>query len=278
MYNLFRILVRYQVLILFLILEVTCFVFIYRSNRYQRATMLQLANGMAGTYYQAVYSFQEYLYLKRYNDSLVRENARLRGALVQSAYDMQDYPFTQSDTLDKKLVQVYSYLPAEVIKNSVNQANNILLLNRGKASGIQPQMGVICPNGVVGQVVSVTEHYSAVMSLLSKNFKLSAKLSRSDYFGNLAWTGKSSGSALLTEIPKHVVVKPGDTVVTSGYSLMFPRDLPVGIVKSVKVYPDQDFMDISVTLTTDFGNLSYVYVIKDLRKEELVQLDSLKTY
>ena len=274
MYNLIRLIVKYQVLLLFLLLELIALMMVFRGNHFQRTAMMQTGNEIAGKYYQSVHRFRDYLYLSRYNDSLVQENARLRARMVESAYNMQPYSGVRTDTFPAELVQIYDFIPAEVIRNNVNQAVNMIMINRGSKHGVQAQMGVISPEGVVGQVVSVTENYSSVMSLLNKNFKVSARLSRSGYFGNLAWTGKSSGSALLTEIPKHVMVKPGDTVVTSGYSLMFPRNIPVGRVSSVNVYPDQDFMDIQVNLSTGFGNLGYVYVVKDLRKQELVKLDS----
>jgi rod shape-determining protein MreC len=136
-------------------------------------------------------------------------------------------------------------------------------------------MGVFNANGIVGQVISVTDNYAAVMSVLSKDFKVSAKLKKSEYFGNMHWDGINSTTATLEEIPKHVPVKVGDTIVTSGFSELFPRNIMIGTVKKVKTQADKNFLEITVNLSTDFGNLSYVYIVKNIRRNELQSLDSL---
>jgi rod shape-determining protein MreC len=113
------------------------------------------------------------------------------------------------------------------------------------------------------------------MSLLNKNFKVSAKLKHSNFFGTLSWEGKNTGLAKLKEIPKHVKIKVGDTVVTSGYSELFPENVMVGRVKYVNAEPEENFLDIDVTLSSDMGNLSYVYVVSNLKRKELILLDSV---
>ena len=127
----------------------------------------------------------------------------------------------------------------------------------------------------MGQVVNVTENYAAVMSVLSKDFKVSARFKKNDYFGYLRWDGIFPDEAVMEDVPKHAPVKVGDTVVTSGYSQLFPRNVMVGVVKKVNAEPEKGFLDVTVRLTSDFGNLNYVYVVNNMRKEELQQLDSV---
>lgn len=79
----------------------------------------------------------------------------------------------------------------------------------------------------------------------------------------------------MEDIPKHVPVKVGDTLVTSGFSQLFPRNIMVGRVKTVKMEPDKNFLEITVDLSTNFGSLSYVYVVNNLKKQEILLLDSL---
>ncbi len=274
MYNLLRFLLRYHLFILFVSLEIFCFYLIFRNNKYNEAAYVNVANGISGTVYASYKGGVDYFYLKRYSDSLVQENAYLRQQLLESKFDNQVNSGTVSDSA-KRFVQSYTYLTARVIRNSVNRSTNLIYLDKGKLHGVGKQMGVIAPNGIVGQVVSVTDNYAAVMSVLSKDFKVSAKFKKNEYFGNLHWDGLNSTTAVLEEIPKHVPVKEGDTVLTSGYSQLFPRNVMIGTVKKVKSYPDKTFLDVTVKLSTDFGNLSYVYVTKDLRKQEIVLLDSL---
>lgn len=275
MYNLFRFLARYYLFLFFLLLEGVCFYLIYQNSKYHQAAMVNMANSANGRVYQTVSGITDYFYLRQMSDSLVAENAKLRARLGESTNDLKVVMIKQTDTIGKKLEQVFTYIPAKVIHNSVNLSANYLYINRGKNQGITPQMGVISPGGVVGQVVTVTDDYAAVMSLLNKNFKVSAKLKNSNYFGPLSWEGKNTTLAKLKEIPKHVKINVGDTVVTSGYSELFPENVMVGKVSHVNAEPEENFLDIDVTLSTNMNNISYVYVVNDLKRKEFMVLDSV---
>lgn len=273
MYNLLRFFLRYYLLFLFVVLEALCFILIYTGNKYNQAAYTNAAAGVSGRVYATIAGVSDYLHLRSVNDSLAMENASLRAQLMESKYDNGTDSVRARDTIGK-FVQVYSYIPARVIRNSLNQATNIIYLEKGKLQGVEKQMGVISPTGIVGQVVNVTDNYAVVMSVLSKDFKVSARFKKNDYFGNVHWDGINSTSATLEEIPKHVPAKVGDTIVTSGFSQLFPRSVMIGVVEKVESAPEKTFLDITVHLSTGFGNLSYVYVVNSLRKEELNQLDS----
>ncbi len=273
MVNLLRFFLRYYLLFLFVALQGFCFFLIYSKNKYNQAAYINVANGVSGRFYSTVSGVSEYLHLRGVNDSLAMENAHLREQLLDSRFDNKTDSLFVRDSATR-FVQVYSYIPARVIRNSVNQATNIIYLEKGKLQGINKQMGVIAPNGIVGQVINVTDNYAAVMSVLSKDFKVSAKFKKNDFFGNLHWDGINSTSATLEEIPKHVPAKVGDTIVTSGFSQLFPRNIMIGVVEKVNAAPEKTFLDITVHLSTGFGNLSYVYVVNNLRREELHLLDT----
>lgn len=247
---------------------------IYANSKYQRVAFISVANGISGKTFEAYRNIADYVYLGAINDSLVRENASLRAQLSESKFDSHILGGTSIDS-SKKSVQVFDYITARVIRNTVNKTSNVIYLNRGANQGIEKQMGVIAPNGIVGQVINVTDNYAAVMSLLSKDFKVSARFKKNEYFGNIHWEGTNTTLVSLDEIPKHVPVKIGDTLVTSGFSQLFPRNIMVGTVASVKAEPDKPFQDITVKLSTGFGNLNYVYVVKNMHRTELHLLDSL---
>lgn len=273
MYNLVRFLLHYWLFIFFLLLEGLCAYLIYQNSRFHQALMFNQANEINGVAYQAYSNSVEYLRLGKVNDSLAKENAELRARVAESFYSLKKEEISVTDSTAHPL-QVFSYMPAKVVKNSVNQAANYLYLNKGKRLGITPQMGVITANGIVGQVVSVTENYSAVMSVLNKNFRISAKLKKSKFFGQLLWEGKNARIVHLSEIPKHVPVKMGDTVVTSGYSVLFPENIMIGRVKKVDAKPENNFQEIDVELSADMNNLDYVYVVNHMQRQEIQQLDS----
>jgi rod shape-determining protein MreC len=275
MNNLFRFIVRYYLFFFFLLLEGFCFYLIYQNNRYHQAAFVNMANSANGKLYQTVSGVTDYFYLRQTADSLAAENASLHARLKESINDTALTVIKQTDTMAHKLEQVYTYIPAKVIHNSVNLSANYIYINRGRNQGITTQMGVISPGGVVGQVVNVTDDYAAVMSLLNKNFKVSAKLRNSNYFGTLSWEGKNTSLAKLKEIPKHVKINIGDTIVTSGYSELFPENVIVGKVKHVNAEPEENFLDIDVTLSTNMNNLSYVYVVNNLKRKEFLILDTV---
>jgi rod shape-determining protein MreC len=275
MYNLFRFFLRYHLFILFLLLQTFCFYLIFKNKHFNEVAYLNVANRLSGRTYATFTGAKDYLKLRRINDSLAAENAGLRAQLNESKYETRIDTGILNDTISKRAIQHYNYITARVIRNSVNEAANLIYLDRGKLQGVRKQMGVIAPNGIVGQVISVTDNYAAVMSVLHKDFKVSAKFKKNDFFGNMHWDGVNSTTATLEDIPKHVPVKVGDTLVTSGFSQLFPRNIMAGTVKSVKMEPDKNFLEIEVNLSTDFGNLSYVYVVNNIQREEIQSLDSL---
>jgi rod shape-determining protein MreC len=274
MQNLIRFILRYWLFIFFLAIESFCFYLIYTNSQFHEALLFNKANQVSGDLYAAYTASTDYLTLGKVNDSLASENALLRRKNIEAVQIINN---TQQEIRDTsgEVVQVFSYRSAKVIKNSVNQAANYIYLNKGSKHGIKPQMGVICDKGIVGQVVNVTENYAAVMSVLNKNFRVSAKMKNSDYFGQLFWNGRSISEVRLEEIPKHVLVQVGDTVVTSGYSILFPENIMIGKVTKVYSQPEKTFLEIDVKLSAPLSNLGYVYVVDHLYKNELIQLDSL---
>ncbi|MDZ7635545.1 MAG: rod shape-determining protein MreC [Bacteroidales bacterium] len=166
----------------------------------------------------------------------------------------------------------YSYLNARVINNSVNKQKNFITLDKGSRHGVTNGMGVASSGGVVGVVVGVSRNYAVVMSLLNTDFRLSASIARNDYFGSLAWDGINFRHARLSEIPHHVAVTEGDTIVTSGYSAIFPAGIMVGALTGGQKRGG-DFVSLEVLLSVDFKKLTNVYLIGNLTREEKNNLE-----
>ena len=150
---------------------------------------------------------------------------------------------------------------------------NYLTLDKGWEQGIRTEMGVISTDGVVGITIGVSKNFTSVMSVLNKNFHLSARLKKNNYFGTLSWEGTDYRYATLTEIPHHVDIQAGDTVITSGYSAIFPEGIPVGIVEKAELR-DAIFFTATVKLFTDFKHLVYVDIIGNLKKQEQRNLEN----
>jgi len=273
MRNLIRFLRRFSFFFLFLLLELICFYLLFRNNHFQQAAFLHSANSFTAGIYSRYSNLTDYLDLKKVNQALAEENQRLRERQLMSYQKVFGPNFLIRDTLYQKK---YLYAKGKVVNNSINQQNNFLTIGIGKRNGIERGMGVLAPQGVVGVVTQVSDHYATVLSLLHRQAKVGSKLKDSEYFGSLQWDGEHYTQGVLKDIPNHVVISIGDTVVTSGFSSIFPAELPVATISAFNEVAGENFYDIKVDFTTNFKNLTYVYVVKHLHKAEFDELEEAK--
>ncbi len=275
MNSLIRFLLRYHIIFLFIALESCALILISSDSIYQRYRLVSAARSVSGSLHSWLGGMSDYFELGDQNDILVRENLVLRQKLAKfESTAMVDAP-TYIDTLHRDSVgrPQYRYFTAKVVGNSVNKQHNFITLKVGTADGVRPQMGVITGNGLVGVVKSCSKHYSTVISLLNTDLKVSGKLRRTGYFGSLFWDGVTSDVVTLAEIPQNADIVVGDTVVTSGYSSMFPEGVTLGYIKSFDKVGGS-FYRINVKLSTEFRKLNYVYIVDNIQYEEQTQLES----
>lgn len=264
MRGLLNFLLRYKTLILFLILEAVALFMISRSHNYHQTVFYGVARNISGFIAGGFEKGAYYFKLRQENEELLAENMMLRRQ-IESLTSAPPGAFMA--VKDSVSGINYTYLSARVINNSVNKQKNFIMLDVGSSHGVTTGMGVASSTGVVGVVVGVSKNYSEVMSLLNTDFRLSVSIERNDYFGSLAWEGTNYRYATLSEIPHHVSVTEGDTIVTSGYSAIFPAGLIVGALTGEQ-NRGGDFVSLRVQLSADFKKLSYVYVIGNLTRDE----------
>ena len=269
MRNLIRFILKFQFVILFIIIEFVSLSIAFQFNNYQKAKVVKIIQDIKGFYHSKILSTTEYLKLHETNEQLVLENVRLNNILQQAYRSDEIFFYKKEDTIFK---QQYYLTTAKVVNNSVNMQHNFITLNKGFEQGVKPEMAVISPDGVVGIVFGVSKRYSTVISLLNTNLKISAKLKKDDYFGSLEWDGKDYRNAVLNEIPYHVNIRRGDTIITSGYSTIFPEGVLLGYIDDFQV-EGGNFYKIKVILSTDFKNLTYISLISNLHKQEQLKLE-----
>lgn len=221
------------------------------------------AGRLSAGVYDLAHNITSYFSLREINEDLQVQNARLEEELLGMKAQLQIYRERYyADTMSViDSLRPYRFIIASVINNSVHRPYNYITINKGSADGLRPEMGVVDQNGIVGVVNVVGEHYSRLISLLNPNFRLSCKVKGNEAFGSLVWNGDNTQEALLEELPRHTVYNTGDTVITSGYSAMFPEGIPVGIVTGNEKTIDDNFYTLRVRLLTDFSRLSTVRVI-----------------
>ncbi|MCX7986098.1 MAG: rod shape-determining protein MreC [Bacteroidales bacterium] len=271
MRNILQFLIKYQFLLLFLLLETIAISLVIRYNYYHQLSYLNFAQKWHASVSLKKERIKQYLKLKTVNERLVAENESLRNELAfyKKAFNKQ----SEQRNIDSTNLR---FLVAKVINSSVHLPYNYLTLDKGTEEGVQPNMAVICDQGIVGVVIAVSKHFSVVMPVLNKKFRVSAKFKKNNYFGSFEWSGNNYRIGVLNDIPLHVPVAKGDTIITSGYSNIFPEGIMIGVVEDFSVSMGT-FYSINVRLTTDFKNLYYVYLITDNSLNERTTLENSVT-
>ena len=262
MRNLLNFLFRYNHCIVFVLLQGVSFLLLFSFNNYQHSRFFTSANAFVGKIYEATRAVTGYFDLQRQNDVLMERNIWLEQQLLLADKRLKEMEEanTTSWPAETTTTMFQSY-KAGVIKNSLNRADNYITLNQGSLAGIKPDMGVIGPNGVVGIVYKTSPHYSLVISLLSSKSNLSCKIAGNEYFGFLQWEGGDSRYAYLKDLPRHAEFAIGDTVVTSGFSTVFPQGMMVGVIEEANDTNDGLSFLLKIKLATDFGKLRNVHVL-----------------
>ena len=223
-------------------------------------------------------SIKHYFSLNRENRELAMENFMLSG---QARHYREMYAGLQEGTRDSSAEVAradaapgrFRYAPASIIKISNNKQHNFIIVDKGAEDGITPQSGIITEKGVIGIISAVSRHYSYAISFRNTGMTVSARIGRTGPVGSLTWDGKSTCGALLNEIPHHIGIEKGDTVYTSGFSSIFPPDIPLGTVGESRIVNGATY-EIKVGLFEDFKALRYVTLVHNTGKEEIKQLVS----
>ena len=271
MRNLINFLLKYNYWFLFIVLEVASFVLLFRFNHYQQSAFFTSANVVVGAVYEVSGGISSYFHLKSVNEDLLDRNMLLEQQINNLEKALKERQL-DSITINniKEIPQTdYQLFKAHVIKNSLNLADNYITLDKGSLAGIRSEMGVVDGNGIVGIVYETSPSYSVVISILNSKSNISCKIVGSDYFGYLKWEHGDSQYAYLKDLPRHAEFNLGDTVVTSGFSTVFPEGIMVGTVDDMSDSNDGLSYLLKIKLATDFGKLSDVRVIE--RKGQLEQ-------
>jgi len=175
---------------------------------------------------------------------------------------------------DTNYSQKYVYTSAKAINNSTNKRENYITLDKGSINGIKAGMGVISSKGVIGTVKNVSKNFCSVMSILHEKNAVSAKIKKSGYIGSLVWQLGNYRVGQLNDIPNHVQLSKGDTIITTGYSLVYPEGIAIGVVKDFDLPEGNNFYNISIEFTVDYKKLSHVFIVKSWMKEEQKKLEA----
>ncbi|MBK86521.1 MAG: rod shape-determining protein MreC [Flavobacteriaceae bacterium] len=230
------------------------------SHDYHRSKFINSSKLMSGSVHAFFSKIGNYFNLKEENTILLQENNRLKALIL-------NHPIESKSVSNQ--AENYKLTPALVIKNTYAFPQNYLTLDKGERDLIKEDMGVITSKGLVGIIDKTSSKYARVISILNIKSKINAKLKKSNHFGTLEWNGKNHRLVQLHDIQDLVKLVKGDTVVTSGFSSVFPENIPIGRIESFQLNDTKDLYIINVVLFNDMTNLRHVHIIENLDLEQL---------
>ncbi len=261
---------------LFILLEGISFVLILGFNNYQSAAMFTSANGVVGNIYSAITDIERYFGLKDENEALASYNRELLGEIDALKSELRNYkestalaesPYTATDS-------VFFYTAAKVVNSDINNSNYLITIDKGTGDNVTSQMGVFNDRGVIGITYTASDNFTIVLPLLNGKSGTSCRIKGCNSYCTLKWDGEDIRYSYLIDLPKHTEFSKGDTVVTSGFSSVFPEGLPVGIIDEIEDSDDGLFFKARVALFVDFTAIDNVFIAGNRNKEEQEELEN----
>ncbi len=301
MWRIFQFLGKFGNVILFLFLELIALLIVITVNKPHREISQGIFLDMSGNLSEFQAGIGSYFGLRAENDRLMKRDSMLLSELQQVRDSLEVYKYrrptaaeflylpdslrTDTAYLDTLLFPVeipdtlfpakgFVFLPCKAINNTVSRNYNYITINKGRRHGIEKGMGLISPQGVAGQVVDVSQNYALAQSVLNKKFNLSAKIQGNKNIGNVVWHGVEPSYATLEFIPQTSIIDVGDTVITSGYSTIFPPDYIIGTVDTFHAEQQDGFFTVNVRLATNFRGLDNLFVVTHEHKAEIDSLEN----
>jgi rod shape-determining protein MreC len=214
--------------------------------------------GTWGHYFALQNTSRDNEQLRHENDRLKLENIQLQSRVAEAARLEALLNFRQSH-------QHVPMLGARVIGSSADSASRTIYIDRGERDGVQKNMGVITPDGIVGKVIEAFASTSQVLLLTDKDSGVGAMIAESRIQSPVGGTGEPRLD--MKYVANDDKVDVGQLVVTSGMDRIFPRDLPVGTVAQIK--PGNPFKQIRIKPAANLERLEEVIVLLSLQPLDL---------
>ena len=269
MQQIINFIIRYKNFLLYIFLLIISLAFTVQSHSYHQSSFFNSSNWIAGNIYGISHGITTYFDLDEENERLLLENERLKNQL----FNKETLTEIKIDTSNIK----YTIVSGQIIKNSYADHRNYITINRGKKDSVKQDMGVITDLGILGIVENTSNKYATVQSILNENSNINAKIKNTNHFGSLIWDAKTYNVVQLIDIPRLVPLTVGDTIVTGAMSSIFPENIPIGTIKKFDLNISNSFYRIDVDLFNDMTNIKNVYIINNLDRKEVLELEEATT-
>ena len=248
-------------------MEALSIILLLNNLPYQKRKLVSTGNAISGKLFKTKTNFTNYFSLKEENQLMIEHNAMLMSKL---------YHNNDTSLLEDSVYLDFKFIPANVINNSIYHANNFLLLDKGRKDGIKKDMGVVCENGIVGKIVNVSDNYASVISMLHPYSVVSARFTNNQHLANVCWENNDYRFGTVKDIPLHLEPQKGDTLVTSGFSNIYPANIMIGTIEEMINTKSKDFNTAKIRFSTNFSTLRHVFIIENLNQTEIDSLTSNK--
>lgn len=254
---------------IFILLEIAALGMLKSSSTLQNIWINRLSHSVMGFLWGGGESIRNHFSLEKQNEALAEENFNLREQLKR--YKLSEAAALENDAATFGCGE-FVYIPATVIKMSRGGSHNYIIVNKGSEEGVKPHNGIISANGIVGIISAVDKHMSYGMTLMNSNVSVSSRAGREGIVAPLVWDGRHSNKGVMKDIPLQYDVTPGDTIFTSGFSTIFPPDIPIGIAGSSRLV-DGSSNSTEITLFQDFQALRYVTIIDNPDRSVISEIE-----
>lgn len=171
-------------------------------------------------------------------DALMRENNLLKKKIGELSLRLGSFAELRGENerlrnlVDFKKRFGFDTISAEVIARNPNDWVHSFMIDKGSADGIRRNAAVCYANGLLGKVVGTQRRVSSVMLITHPNFRIGATVAVLRINGIIVGSGGDTLRMLYLPIGAEVPV--GSTIVTSEFSRIFPKDIPIGRVVSIE--------------------------------------------
>lgn len=255
---------------IFIFLEIAAVSMLSSSSTLQDIWLNRLSHRIMAAIWGGQEKVRNYFSLEKSNEMLAQQNFELSQKVrrYENHFSLQE----RTNALNSfGGHDMFEFSTARIVQMTTNTQHNYFVIDKGSEDGIAVNSGVITENGVVGIIDAVDKHFSYGLTFMNSNVSVSARIGRNGLVVPMNWDGLHSGKALLRNISVHIDIAPGDTVWTSGMSLFFPPDIPLGVTgESRMVFGSTS--EVDVYLFQDFSSLKYVSVASNVHLDEIENL------
>lgn len=259
-----KILSSLKVIFVFILLEILALLIIANKSVFQRSHFVQLSMDVSAMMYEKTSELTKYFGLYSTNEELVRHNTELQKKVEHLQNIVSSNEYLASVGHDSAV----AFVPAKIVSKTLNDLDNYFILNKGEKDGISEGLGVVCNSNVLGVVQYVSRNYSAVLLAMSAKMKLSGMIKNDGHLCTVIWDKVSTSKAEIEDIPYHIDVKIGDTIVTSGFSSIFPENYVIGTISKITKNKSTASNDLQINYSVDFMRAKYAEIVipKDINE------------